>query len=247
MKFLTTHAWALWIVIALTALSASFPARANSNMAIPLIQVSGEGRVDIAPDMAVLSLTVTRESQTARAALDANSAAMKEVLAAMASQGIGSKDLQTSGFSIQPKYSYAKPSANGERRAPKIVGYSVRNSLTVRVRDIHNVGSILDRSISLGVNEGGNISFTNSDPSEAIAQARTLAVKDAMAKANTLAKAAGVTTGDILEISEHSGSQRPMPMAKSAMMMSESFDSVPLAGGENTYTVSVNISFAIKQ
>ena len=58
MKFLTKQAWALWIVITVTALSASFPVRAASDIAIPRIQVSGEGRVDIAPDMAVLSLTV---------------------------------------------------------------------------------------------------------------------------------------------------------------------------------------------
>ena len=107
MKFLTNRALALWIVIAVAAISASFPVRAGSDPAIPRINVSGEGRVDIAPDMAVLSLTVTREAQTARAALDANSAAMKDVLAAMASQGVNNKDLQTSGFSIQPKYSYA--------------------------------------------------------------------------------------------------------------------------------------------
>jgi uncharacterized protein YggE len=234
------------LLIALTAIGTSLPAKADYDDAARIV-VTGEGRIDIAPDMAVLSLTVTREAQTARAALDANSSAMKEVLAAMTSQGINNSDLQTSGFSIQPKYSYAKPSANGERHPPKIVGYSVRNSLTVRVRDINNAGSILDRSISLGVNESGSISFTNSDSSETIAQARALAVKDAIAKAGTLAEAAGVSTGDILEISEGSGSRHPMPMARSTMMMSQSSDSVPLAGGENTYTVSVNVSFAIEQ
>jgi uncharacterized protein YggE len=247
MKYSTKHLGTLLTLIALTAIGTSLPAKAEHDSPVPRIAVTGEGRVDIAPDMAVLSLTVTREAQTARAALDANSTAMKDVLAAMASQGVNSKDLQTSNFSIQPKYSYAKPTANGERRAPKIAGYSVRNSLTVRVRDINNVGAILDKSISLGVNEGGNISFTNSDPSKAITQARALAVKDAIGKAGTLAKAAGVNTGDILDISEPSGSQRPMPMARSAMMMAESSDSVPIASGENTYTVSVNVSFAIKQ
>lgn len=247
MRYSTKHLGALLTLIVLTAIGTSLPAKAEHDGPAPHIAVTGEGRVDIAPDMAVLSLTVTREAQMARAALDANSAAMEDVLTAMASQGVDNKDLQTSGFSIQPKYSYAKPTASGERRAPEIVGYSVRNSLTVRVRDINNVGSILDKSISLGVNEGGNISFTNSDPSKAIAQARTLAVKNAIAKAETLAKAAGVNTGDILEISERSGSQHPVPMARSAMMMSESSDSVPLAKGENTYTVNVNISFAIKQ
>jgi uncharacterized protein YggE len=247
MKYSTKHLGTLLTLIALTAIGTSLPAKAEHDSSAPRIAVTGEGRVDIAPDMAVLSLTVTREAQTARAALDANSSAMKDVLAAMASQGINKKDLQTSNFSIQPKYTYAKPNANGERRAPEIVGYSVRNSLTVRVRDINNVGSILDKSISLGVNEGGNIRFTNSDPSKAITQARALAVKDAIDKAGTLAKAADVKTGDILEISERSGSLRPVPMARSAMMMAESSDSVPLASGENTYTVSVNVSFAIKQ
>ncbi len=247
MKHSIRHLGTLLTLIALSVISTSLPAKAEPHPPTPHIAVSGEGRVDIAPDMAVLSLTVTREAQTAKAALDANSTAMKDVLSAMASKGVGNKDLQTSGFSIQPKYSYAKPNANGERRAPEIVGYTVRNSLTVRVRDINNVGSILDKSISLGVNEGGNISFTNSDPSKAISQARVLAVKDAIAKAGTLAKAAGVNAGDILKISERSGSQRPVPMARSAMMMAESSDSIPLASGENTYSVSVDVSFAIKQ
>ena len=78
----------------------------------PRIQVTGDGRVELAPDMAVLDLTVTREAMTARAALDANSASMKEVLVAMQSEGIEARDLQTKGFYIQPKYVYppAKPS-----------------------------------------------------------------------------------------------------------------------------------------
>ena len=158
----------------------------DTNAPFPRILVTGQGSVDIAPDMAVLSLTVSREAETARAALDANSSAMKEVLAAMKAEGIAARDLQTSGFSIQPRYIYPSPKS-GQREPPRIVGYTVRNSLTVRVRDIENVGAILDKWVTLGVNEGGNISFTNADTSVPITQARTLAVKDAIAKANTLA------------------------------------------------------------
>lgn len=214
---------------------------------VPRILVSGEGSVDIAPDMAVLTLTVTRQAETARAALDANSEAMRDVQNAMKTAGIEERDLQTSGFSIQPNYIYPAPRASGEREPPKIVGYTVRNSLTVRVRDIAAVGAVLDKSVSLGVNEGGNIMFTNDDPSEAIKQARTLAVRDALDRANTLADAAGVKTGKLLEMSEQSFSPRPMPMARAELAMSRSADAVPVAVGENSYRVTVNVSLAIDQ
>jgi uncharacterized protein YggE len=211
------------------------------------ILVTGQGNVDLAPDMAVLVLTVTREAETARAALDANSAAMNEVLSAMKAEGIKARDLQTSGFSIQPKYIYPPQKSSGERQPPHIVGYAVRNSLNVRVRDIGAVGEILDKSVTLGVNEGGNIMFTNDDPSAAITEARIKAVKNALAKAQTLAEAAGVKTGKILEISEQSFSPRPMPMARAELSMARSADAVPVAAGENTYKVTVKVSYSIDQ
>jgi hypothetical protein len=69
----------------------------------------------------------------------------------------------------------------------------------------------------------------------------------AVAKANTLAGAAGVKTGKILEISEQSYSPRPVPMMAERRLMADSAKSVPVATGENTYSVTVNMSFAIDQ
>ena len=220
---------------------------ADDNRPLPRILVTGQGSVDVAPDMAVLMLTVTREAASARTALDANSSAMKDVLTAMKGHGIEARDLQTSGFSIQPRYTYPSQKSSDKSEPPRIVGYIVRNSLTVRVRDISVVGVILDKSVTLGVNEGGNIRFTNDDPSAAIIQARTEAVKDAIDKAKTLADAAGVKTGKLLEISEQSYSPRPMSISRTEMSMSRSADAVPVAAGENTYKVIVNVSFAIDQ
>ena len=212
------------------------------------ILVSGEGSAEVAPDMAVLQLTVNREAKTARAALDANSAAMSEVLGAMQAQGIEKRDLQTANFSIQPRYHHPRPKPDGERQPPQITGYIVRNSLTVRVRDISRVGAILDESVTLGVNEGGNISFTNADPAQVIKQARINAVGDARAKAATLAQAADVKLGKVLEISEQSYRPGPMPVARAEMAMARSAnDSVPVATGENSYRVTVQMSFAIDQ
>ena len=233
------------LLVALAALFFSVIVAADSDDAQPAIRVTGEGVARIAPDMAVLDLAVTREAATAREALDANSAAMKQVLGEMRTQGVEERDLQTSNFSIQPKYVYPKPKSTGEREPPRIVGYTVRNTLTIRVRDISRVGAILDKSVTLGVNEGGNIRFTNNDPSAAISQARVDAVHDAMAKAKTLAGAAGVKTGKLLELSEQSYSPRAAPIARAEMMMSRAADAVPVATGENSYKVHVSLAYAI--
>jgi len=234
------------LITALLTLPLSVIASADESNPPPRILVTGEGSVDIAPDMAVLTLTVTRQAETARAALDANSNAMTEVHKAMLKSGIEKRDMQTSGFSIQPNYVYPVPRNSSEREPPRIAGYTVRNSLTVRIRDIDAVGTILDQSVSLGVNDGGNIAFTNADPTAAIAEARARAVHDAIARADTLAEAAGVKKGRLLEISEQSYNPRPVPMVE--MAMSRAADAAaPVAAGENTYKVSVNVAYAIDQ
>jgi len=235
------------LIVSLLTLVISTVSLADDNKPLSRILVTGEGRADLAPDMAILTLTVTREAETARNALDTNSNAMAEVLKAMKAAGVKDNDLQTSGFSIQPRYFHPPVKPSGKREAPQISGYTVRNSLTVRVRDIGAVGTILDKSVSLGVNEGGSISFTNDDPSEAITRARTLAVKNAMTKAKTLADAAGIKTGRILEISEYASNPRPMLMAQADMAVARSGNAAPVAAGENSYMVTVNISIEIEQ
>jgi uncharacterized protein YggE len=231
----------------LFSLAAIVPAQADQHEPYPRIVVNGQGSAEVAPDMAVLQLTVTREAKTARAALDANSAAMAEVLTALRGEGIAERDLQTANFSIQPKYVYPSQKAQGDDRTPRIVGYTVRNGLSVRVRDLGKLGAIMDKSVTLGVNEGGNILFTNDDPSGAVEQARTRAVKDAMAKAKTLATAAGVKLGKVLELSEQSRNPAPVPMMRGEMMMAKAADAVPVAAGENSYKVTVSLSYGIVQ
>ncbi len=209
------------------------------------IMVSGEGEATVAPDMAVISLAVVRDADTASEALSANSAAMTEVLAALKAQGIAEKDLQTTDFSIQPKYKQ-ETRTDGTYEAPVIVGYTVSNGLTVRVRELAKLGTIIDQSVKLGVNQGGGISFTNDDPEATIEAARKQAVEKAAAKAKTLTEAAGVKLGRVVEISENFA--RPMPQVYAAAPMAKMADeSVPIASGENLYSVTVNITYAIEQ
>ncbi len=228
-------------------LSLAPPLWAAESVPAPHILVSGQGSVSVAPDMALLSLSVTREAATAREALDASSAAMESVIEAMKTQGIGARDLQTSDFSIQPRYLQPPPAPSGQREPPRIVGYTVRNSLSVRVRDLSVLGVILDKSVTLGVNQGGSVTFTNSDPSKVLEEARAMAVKQALAKAQTLAAAAGVKTGKILEISEQSFNPRPQPMGRMEFAAAVPADRVPVESGEDTYHVTVNLRVAIEQ
>lgn len=226
---------------------AALPANAQqTSPSEATITVSGEGEAALAPDMAVIDLGVLREAPTAAEALTANNEAMAEVIAALSDEGIEAKDMQTSGFTIEPQYRHNEPK-DGAYEPPVIVGYQVRNGITVRVRDLGKLGGVIDRTVKLGVNQGGNIRFTNSKPEAAIEEARRAAVAEAIAKARTLAEAAGVTLGRVVSINENF--MRPMPAPQMMMRAAakEMADAVPVAAGENTYSVTVNISYAIAQ
>jgi uncharacterized protein YggE len=212
-----------------------------------IISLTGTGNVSIAPDMAVISFGVVKEAKTARAALDENNKAMASILKAMEDKGIDKKDLQTSGFNIQPKYFYPKRKSNGEQPAPEITGYRVANNITIRIREIENAGEILDLSVTLGINSGGNIQFTNSDTTAVLKEARIKAVEDALEKAQTLAKAAGVELGDILNISENTSRPRPVGIAQARSLRVQEDAAVPIASGENNYSVTVQMSWEISQ
>jgi hypothetical protein len=225
------------------ALALAAPAAAvAADQPPPRIVVTGEGESTIAPDMALLSLSVMREAATAREALTANNDAMAAVISALRASGIAERDLQTAGVQISPRYDYT-PKPDGTQEA-KLVAYQVTNTLSVRVRDLAKTGEILDKTVSLGVNQGGGVSFTNDDPSKVMTDARRKAVADAVAKATTLTEAAGVQLGKILEISETSYAQPPMPMLQK-YAAGAAADSVPIQAGENAYRVQVNVTFEL--
>jgi uncharacterized protein YggE len=230
------------LLCAAAVLSAPAIAQQGSAQPSPRISVTGEGEVSVAPDMAILNLSVLREAETAREAVAASSEAMKQVLSALKAAGIAERDLQTAGLNIQPRYT--QPGGQGRPQAPKISGYAASNTLTVRIRDLSAVGAILDKTISLGVNQGGDISFVNDDLKPSLTEARKRAVTDAMERARTLADAAGVKLGRILSIEEQSLRSGPVPMGK--MMRAAAADSyVPVERGENSYSTAVNVVFEI--
>ena len=221
-------------------------ARAEEPPRQPRISVSGEGQAAVAPDMAVVTLSVVKQSKTAQDALDQDNKAMGAVLATLKNAGIAERDLQTSGFAIQPQYNYP-PAKDGQQAPPELVGYQVTNGLTVRVRDLGKLGGIIDQAVGLGVNQGGDIQFVNDKPEAVLEAARKDAMANASAKAKTLAEAAGVKVGRVIEITENAVRNAPQPLMRPMMLKQASDSAVPVAAGENSYDVTVNVTYALEQ
>lgn len=211
----------------------------------PRLSVIGQGEVQATPDMAVLTLGVVTEAETAREALVANTEAMSEIAAALRQAGIESRDLQTSGFTIEPKFTQPppRPVERGDAEAPEIAGYLVRNTLTVRIRNIAEAGALLDQAVTLGSNYISGLSFSVADPKPLEAEARRAAVTDAREKAELYAEAAGVDLGDVLLIEQREDFGQPRPMMARSMA-AESAD-VPIEAGEITFRAQVRMDWAL--
>jgi len=210
------------------------------------ISVGGHGEAKGTPDQAHLSAGVVTQGKTAAEALAANSRAMNEVFAALKRLGIPDKNIQTSNFNVSPEY---PPYVNNGPQPPRqIIGYTVTNTVNVTVDGIDKVGPALDVLVRAGANESSGISFGIADPKPLEEKARREAVAAAMAKARTLADAAGVRLGRILAINEGSYIPPiPMPMMARGMMA----DAVaapppPIAGGEQAVSVDVTLVYEIE-
>jgi uncharacterized protein len=201
------------------------------------ISVTGEATVSVPPDLAEINGGVTSEAKTAREASEANNAAMGKVLQALKGAGIEEKDIQTARLSLQPQ---SAPNRSGPSA---IAGYRASNRVTIRVRDVTKVASVIDTLVGAGANEIGGINFVVSQASKLLDEARERAVADARRKAEIYAKAAGVTLGAPLSISEE-GNSAPVPYRRMAAGMAVS---APVAQGEETLQVTVSVSWAIKQ
>lgn len=205
------------------------------------ITVSGTGEVKAVPDEASFSTGVVSEAPTAAGALSANSKAMAAVLASLKRQGVPEKSVQTSGLSLNPRYSPCKPDADC---TPKITGYQVSNTVFVQT-DVAKAGVVLDALVASGSNQIGGISFAIRDPKPLLAEARKAAVKDALEKAAIIAGAAGVGLGPVLSIQDNGG-EAPRPMLKVSGYRAMAQEAMPIAGGEETVSAAVSVTFEIK-
>ena len=203
------------------------------------LSVSGTGIVYVKPDIADVSLGVTLRRNTAKDASTAAATAMQQIIAAIKAQGVKDEDIQTSSISLSPAYDY---SGNN----PKLIGYDASNIVDVTVRDLTKAGPVIDAATAAGANTVNGISFRVADQSAVEAQARTAAMNDAKAKADTLAAAGGVTITGVIAISELSApSPTPLPFVESAVGAGAKDASTPVQGGNVELTVTVTVVYGI--
>lgn len=204
------------------------------------ISVSGTGRVVVSPDIADLRLGVTSTKSTVKAAREAAAAAMTRVIASLKALGIADVDIQTTMLSLQPVYDY-----RSNTNPPKLTGYTLSNSVAVTIRDLDKVGDAIDDALAAGATSMDGVSFRVEDPAKAEEEARGDAMREARARADTLAASAGVSIVGVASISETS-SPVPYPVFyRGAGLAAAEDTATPIQPGTNEVSVTVAVSYLI--
>ncbi len=227
---------ALVTSMALLACTAA-PALAEQHVPLRQISVTGEARTEVAPDRASITLGVTAEADRAVEAMRRVSSDMAVVIDRLSKAGIAAEDMQTQRISVDPVWSGNRYESGSDKR--EITGFAASNTLLVRVRDLGNLGAILDDVLDAGANEFRGLSFGVADRAAVLDQIRGDAVRDAIRKAGQLAEAAGMTLGPVRSITEHGGGGG-VPMM--AMEMARS-GAVPVQAGSLSFEHSVSVVF----
>ena len=208
------------------------------------IWVSGLGKISLEPDMAVVSIGVEAQAQTVTVARDQAATAMAAIVAAVKARGLTDLDIQTRSFNIYPRYDYIE-------RRQVFVGYTVRNDASIKIRDLDNVGPIIDDVANAGgdATRINGISFTVEDTSPFMAELREKAVNNALGKAAHFAQLVGVSVGPLVYISE-GGSRTPVVSSGAARGIAMEAAIAPdtqISGGELQLTMTVQAVFDIER
>lgn len=218
-------------------LAAQQPAQPAMHMMarVPEIVTMAQGEARLAPDRATIYIGVQTRAKTAEEAGEENAKKQQAVIAAIRSQGIGEDQISTVNYSVYPEQQYHPERGDKE---PRIVGYNVTNTVRVEVRNIDQVGSLIDAALAKGANSINSLEFYSSNEDTARRKALAEAVSRARGDAEALAKGAGGQIGDLIELSSTGTSNPPRPLP---MMMTQAraAEATPINPGEQTITVSV--------
>lgn len=213
------------------------------------IWVLGTGKVVVQPQLAVFTLGVESRAATVEEARGRAAEAMNSIVKSLKANGVADRDIQTRLFTITPQYVYRERTDQGGRFSEQVlVGYTVSNQATVRVRDLGKVGVVIDDVARAGgdLTRIQGISFTVEDFSPYQIQARELAVKNALAKAGQFASLTGVTLGRLVYITESSATPVVREFAVREAVAAAPGAPTPVSPGELEVQVNVQAAFAIQ-
>ena len=209
------------------------------------IWVNGEGKVSAVPDVANLSLGITAQADTVAAAQTMATDAMNKVMNALTGNGVAKKDIKTQQFNITRLTRWDK-----DKQQDVFLAYQVTNTVVAKVRDVSKAGVVIDAVAAAGgdLTRINSVSFAVDNPTPYQTEARQQAMADAKAKAEQMAKLAGVTLGKTTYITE--SSYIPSPIIRADLAKTEStapaMAPTPISAGEQEIRVTVQLVYAIK-
>jgi uncharacterized protein YggE len=241
------------VILTLSAVGAVFAYRSSSPV-VASFNTTGEGKVNAVPDIAEFSFGVTTEGGVDVAALEKqNTDKANAAIAYVKSQGVEAKDIQTDSYNISPRYQYFSCPGNSSVpcRPSEISGYTISQTVHVKVRDFAKTGTILSGIASKGVNNVSGLNFTIDNIEQVKSEARGKAVADAKEKAAAMAKAGGFRIGRILSIQETGSNPPPIYYSKNLLGMGGATDaanqSAPaIEPGSTDTTVHVTVTYEIR-
>ena len=229
---------ALLSLIAFAATAAVAQAPAAAPIAGTRLDLVVEGSVVRVPDIAEIGAGVVTQAPDAGAAMAENARRMTAVIAALKAAGVADRDIRTASLSLNPQYRYD----NG--KPPVLTGYQASNRVNVRFRDMSRTGRIVDTLVAQGANQIDGPNLAVDHPETALDEARAQAVATARARAELYARAAGLHVKRILSISEAQADTTRPPVPMAMMARAEKADT-PVAAGEQTLGVTLNVAFEL--
>jgi uncharacterized protein YggE len=234
----------LAVMIFALLVSACVPTTINQEAQPPVrtLSVSGSGEAFLAPDIAYIYVGIHTEKLTAAEAVAENTSQTQTLIEAIQDFGIDPKDIRTTNFSIWPmdRYDPSTGLPSGEKT------YAVDNTVYVTVRDLETLGDLLDTAVQAGANTVNSVQFDVADKADALKQARIDAVKNAETQAKELADATGLSLGEVQSIS-FVDNQYPIFDGKGGGGgAAVEAAAVPIQPGQLTFTVTVNVTYALK-
>lgn len=204
--------------------------------------VSGTGKVTVVPDIAKITLGIEESGVSLKETQNSVNKKSKNLTEALKKLGIGEKEIKTISYDIYPEYNY-------ETTPQKITGYRISTGYEVTVKDFDKINDVLTKATEVGTNIIGNINFEVNEETkkEKLQEAREEAVKEAKEKAEGLAKAANISLGKIINISESQGIDYPRPMALKEIAIGAGEEIKPdIQPGETEISVSVSLTYEIR-
>ncbi|MDI6734499.1 MAG: SIMPL domain-containing protein [Patescibacteria group bacterium] len=215
--------------------------------------VSGEGKVVAVPDVAQFTFGVVTEGGKNIADLQKNNTEkVNKAIAFIKAQGVDSKDIKTRSYNLEPRYeNYTCPREGGVCPPPKIVGYTINQSVLVKIRDFTKIGDILSDVIQNGANTISELQFTIDDLTEVQNKARAEAIDKARDKAYKMAEAGGFGVGRLLSIDENNNYYpRPAMYEKATLGMgggdSQTLPAPTIEPGSQEVTANIVLRYEIK-